>query len=189
MSQEDVRRKLAEMKAYLEKRLSELNKESAALGSFLQAIDSLLAERSFRRIEIPKGRIESETLPHPELKRVLPQEMPMLSVEGVDLGELFIEGRAMTFVPDEGMRFEVKSPPLRSFLIARVLEPMKAKDSEMSREGKIRREDAFTYQIDEENGTLKALVIHNFGDEKRLLEIQNALRWTLRRMHEKKAGK
>jgi len=177
------------MKTYLEKRISELNRESAALNSFLQVIDTILAERSFRKIEIPKEKVKFATLPDHEPEKGFPQETPILSMGGVNLGGIFIEGKTLTFVPNENMRFEVKSPPLRSFLVARVLEPIKAKDAEMSREGKILQEDAFTYQIDEANGILKALVIRNFGDEKRLLDLKNAIRWTLRRMHEKKAAK
>jgi hypothetical protein len=42
-----------------------------------------------------------------------------------------------------------------------------------------------SYDVEQEDGRLKAIVIRNYGDDRRLLELKNAIRWTLRRMYEK----
>lgn len=185
MSQENARRKLAEMKSYLQKRVTELNRESAALSSFLEVIDTMLAEKSFRRIELPIEKIEPLRRPHPEQQTIFPAEEPVLTVGGIKLGEMLVEGNSLTVIPDEAIRFDVDSPPMRAFLVARVLEPMKTRDAELCKAKKKRQDEAFTYHLDQENGSLRALIVHNFGDEKRLLELKNAIRWTFRRMYEK----
>ena len=59
MSEEETVKKLAEMKAYLEKRISELEGEMSKLRSFLDVVDVTLTEKSFKRAEAPK------TLPPP----------------------------------------------------------------------------------------------------------------------------
>ena len=45
-------KRLAEMKAYLEKKISDSEHETERLRSFLQAVDSVLAEKSLSLIHI-----------------------------------------------------------------------------------------------------------------------------------------
>jgi hypothetical protein len=172
------------MKAYLEKRASELSEETKKLNSYLSIIDEILAEKSFKKIEIPKSQINSVTHPPIEVKK-FPRDITPLIVEGKKIGEIFVEGSNLTVIPGENMKFDVSSPPMRAFLVSKVLDPMKVKDQKELREGKISKGEQLTYEIDQEKGNLKVLVIHNFGDQKRLLEIKNAARWTFRRMYEK----
>ncbi|MEM2942242.1 MAG: hypothetical protein QXT81_02340 [Candidatus Bathyarchaeia archaeon] len=185
MSEEDIRKRLAEMKSYLEKRVSELNKESAELNSFLEVIDTMLAEKSFRRVALPTERVGLPVRPHPDLQEAYPVEEEILAAGGVRLGEMLVKGNTLTVIPNESLRFDVDSPPMRAFLVAKVLEPMKARDAELCKEKKKRQAEAFTYHMDEDGGSLRTLIIHNFGDGRRLLELKNAIRWTLRRIYEK----
>ena len=185
MSKDNTTRKLAETKAYLEQRVSELSEETKKLNSFLAVIDEILAEKSFKRIEIPKSQIKSIIHPPKVEEKEFPKEITPLIVEGKKIGEIFLEGNNLTIVPAENMKFDVSSPPMRAFLISKVLEPMKVKDQEQLREGKISKREQLTYEIDHEKGNLKVLVVHNFGDQKRLLELKNAIRWTFRRIYEK----
>lgn len=185
MSKDNTARKLAETKAYLEQRVSELSEETKKLNSFLAVIDEILAEKSFKKIEIQKSQIKSITHPPKVEEKEFPKEITPLIVEGKKIGEIFLEGNNLTIIPAENMKFDVSSPPMRAFLISKVLEPMKVKDQEQLREGKISKGDQLTYEIDQEKGNLKVLVVHNFGDQKRLLELKNAIRWTFRRIYEK----
>jgi len=52
-------KKLAELKAYLEKKVVEDEDEIRTLRSFLEVIDLLLTERSYRRVEVPKTLAET----------------------------------------------------------------------------------------------------------------------------------
>jgi hypothetical protein len=172
------------MKAYLEQRASELSEETKKLNSYLSIIDEILAEKSFKKIEIPKSQINSVTRPPMETRK-FPRDITPLIVEGKKIGEIFVEGSNLTVIPGENMKFDVSSPPMRAFLVSKVLDPMKVKDQKELREGKISKGEQLTYEIDQEKGNLKVLVVHNFGDQKRLLELKNAIRWTFRRIYEK----
>jgi hypothetical protein len=63
---------------------------------------------------------------------------------------------------------------------------MLTKDKEAATAGTLPPDNMLTYEVEQEGGRLKAIMIRNYGDDRRLLELKNAIRWTLRRMYEKK---
>jgi hypothetical protein len=91
-------------------------------------------------------------------------------------------------IPEAAVNLDSNSPPLRSFLVAKVLEPMLIKDKEAAVAGSLLPDNMLTYDVEQEGGRLKAIVVRNYGDDRRLLELKNAIRWTLRRMYEKTPG-
>ncbi|MBS7654952.1 hypothetical protein KEJ50_00380 [Candidatus Bathyarchaeota archaeon] len=181
MEEQDLVKKLAKLKAFLEKKINELNEEINNLKELMEIIDGYLAEKSFRKIEAPK-LIEEAAAP-PQV--VSQKGTPIKTVDGVHLGDLIVEEKNLILNLDPYIKFDVNSPPLKAFLIAKVLEPMSRKDEEAVKSGKINERDAFSYNIEEEEGFVKRVLIKNFGDEKRLNELTNAIRWTLRRMYER----
>jgi hypothetical protein len=178
-------KRLAEMKAYLEKKILESEHETGRLRSFLQAIDSLLAEKSFRRVKIPaEAHVTSpETLEEKEAQAS--EVWPIATPEGIHLADLQITKSELTLVPDQSIRYDVASPPLRAFLVARVLDPMHMKDEESARAGQLGTDKVLAYEVGDEGGVLKSLRVRNYGDQRRLTELRNAIRWTVRRMYEK----
>jgi hypothetical protein len=74
---------------------------------------------------------------------------------------------------------------LRAFFIARVLDPMHMKDEELAKAGQLAADRVLTYEISDDGGALKSLRVRNYGDQRRLTELRNAIRWTVRRMYEK----
>jgi len=197
MSEEETVKKLAEAKAYLEKRISELEGEISRLRSFLDVVDVTLTEKSFKRAEVPK------TLPPPfKMPPTVPaapppaaaapspyqQAYPLKTVTGVHLADVYVSDKELKIVPAPNMKYDVNSPPLRAFLIGRVLEPMQAKDRESARTGELSAERILSYRIEQDGNLLKTIVIANYGEERRLLELKNAIRWTLRRIYEKSVG-
>lgn len=169
---------LAEIKAYFEKRLSELEQEISMLRSFLRVVDDLLAEKSFKRVEIPKAVIEA---PKPQPTPVI----PIISSDGVHLCDLHITEDELTVLPNSKIKFDINSPPLRTFLIKKVLEPMQEKDKEIASKGEITPDKIISFRIETDGNYLKSLTIKNYKSEKRLNELKNAIKWTLRRMYEK----
>lgn len=197
MSEEETVKKLAEAKAYLEKRISELEEEVSKLRSFLNVVDVTLTEKSFKRAEVPK------TMPPPfKMPPTVPaaptptgpapppyqQFYPLKTVTGVHLADVYVSDKELKVVSASNMKYDVNSPPLRAFLIGRVLEPMQSKDRESARTGELSAERILSYRIEQDGNLLKTIVIANYGDERRLLELKNAIRWTLRRTYEKSVG-
>jgi len=197
MSEEETVKKLAEAKAYLEKRIGELEGEISRLRSFLDAVDVTLTEKSFKRAEVPKTLPPPFAMP-PTVPPAPPpgapapspyqQAYPLKTVTGVHLADVYVSDRELKVVSAPNMKYDVNSPPLRAFLIGRVLEPMQTKDRESARTGELSAEKILSYRIEQDGNLLKTIVIINYGDERRLLELKNAIRWTLRRIYEKSVG-
>jgi hypothetical protein len=175
------------MKSFLEHRLRQQEEEVSYLRSFLEVVDSLLAERSFRPVDLSPV---STTPPSPQPTAKGAQDsIPIMTTEGVRIASLTVETNALHVVPDANAKLDPNSPPLRSFLVAKVLEPMQTKDKEAAAAGSIPPDNILTYNLEQGDDVLKAIHIQNYGDDRRLLELKNAIRWTLRRMYEKTSGK
>lgn len=179
-------KRLAEMKAYLEKKITESDREAERLRSFLEVVDSLLAEKSFRHVKIsPQAQATAAPEGVEGVRRQPSEVWPITSPEGVHLADVETTESELTLVPDRSIRYEVASPPLRAFLVARVLDPMHTKDQDAARAGQLSDNKVLVYEVEEDGGTLKALRVRNYGDQRRLSELRNAIRWTIRRMYEK----
>jgi len=179
-------KRLADMKAYLERKISDFERETEQLRSFLGVVDSLLAEKSFRYVKIPPEVQAAATAEKAEApKRQVSEVWPIVTPEGAHLADLRVTESELTLVPDPSIKYDVASPPLRAFLVARVLDPMHTKDQEAARTGQLSADNVLAYEVEDDDGALKALRVHNYGDQRRLVELRNAMRWTIRRMYEK----
>lgn len=180
---ESIVKRLAEAKAYLERKIAELEREVSANKVIISIIDDVLAEKSFK-----KARMEVREKPS-ELERPIPsaprERLKLTTVDGVFLGELSVMDDELLLTPAQNISLRVDLPPFTSFLINRVLEPMRKKDEEDVASGKLSPEKALSYEVFQEGGILKSLRIANYGDSRRLNELRNAIRWTLRRLYEK----
>jgi hypothetical protein len=65
---------------------------------------------------------------------------------------------------------------------------MKAKDAERVAQGAMKESDVLAYRVEEENGTIKKIVIENYREKERLQEIFNTSSWVFTRMLEKSSG-
>jgi hypothetical protein len=181
-------RKLAELKSFLEKKIKQNEDELTSLRSYLEVVDTLLADRSFRKIEIPAKQIEQiETAA--VTSQPSPNSIPVMTNDGIRIASMLVERRGLHVTPEPDMNLDANSPPLRSFLVGKVLESMQAKDKEAAASGAIQPEAILGYSVEQDGGVLKGIHIENYGDERRLLELKNAIRWTFRRMYEKVTAK
>jgi hypothetical protein len=181
-TQEKTTKRLAELKSYLEKKVAEHQSQIQNLQSFLETVDNILAEKSYRRVQLPKSVPDSPTV----VDSNPPQTIRTIS--GVLLADIFVEGQDLRIVPSKDIKFDANAPPLRSFLVGKVLEPLHVKDEESTRNQQLSPDQVLSYEIDREATTLKQIHVKNYGDERRLNELKNALRWTFRRMYEKTIG-
>ena len=181
-------RKLAELKSFLEKKIKQNEDELTSLRSYLEVVDTLLADRSFRKIEIPAKQIE-QIKTAAATSQPSPNSIPVMTNDGIRIASMLVERRGLHVTPEPDMNLDANSPPLRSFLVGKVLESMQAKDKEAAASGAIQPEAILGYSVEQDGGVLKGIQIENYGDERRLLELKNAIRWTFRRMYEKVTAK
>jgi len=187
MSKEESIRKLAEAKAYLEKRMAEIQEEASKIKSILEVVDMSLAEKSFKKVELPLLRQQEPSSPQtgPLQEGAFRQVVPLKTPEGVHLADMSQTDDELIMTPALGMKFDVMSPPFRAFLIGRVLEPMHSRDNASVKVGELSPERVLSYAVEQDGNLVKALTVKNYGDERRLQELKNAIRWTLRRMYER----
>jgi hypothetical protein len=191
-------KRLISFKTKLEERAQKLDSELKEVETMLETVNSLLLEKGFQRLEIPKETLKAETNGQEEpmiaaSERASP--MPPASSESVTelkttggelLAELYVSenGDSVHVVPAGDKRFDVNTPPFTQFLIERILLKMQEKDNELSATGKINPDHVFSYDVTQENNILREITIRNI-DSDRLKELKSSIRWTLEKMHEK----
>jgi hypothetical protein len=188
---------LVAFKEKLEKRLQELNAETTEVTATLDAVNSVLLEKGFKRgdlkevVETPKtpaSQTESATLE--EEKVTIPQSqetenvIPLRAANDEPLAIIYVEKNELHVLPDENKRFSIKTPPFSQFLVERILTRMQEKDAELMRMGQLTPDKMFTYNIVLEGDLIREIMFKNV-DEERLRELKSSIRWTFEKMYEK----
>ena len=177
---------LANIKAYLEKRIEEVEEELRMLKTLVQIVDQVLSKESF----VPAAELKSApaTLtpqtPRQQIVEKPLAEWELISREGEHFGRMIVyRDRAVVKIDAE---LHSSTPPFRTFLVSRILEGYKKKDKRRIETGEIVEDEAFDYSISvDEDDRLKEIVIYNYHDMRTLQELRGAIRWTLARMYEK----
>ncbi|MCW4019742.1 MAG: hypothetical protein NWF14_00715 [Candidatus Bathyarchaeota archaeon] len=185
--EEEKIKKIAELREILEGRVKSLESEIEGMRTLLEFINNLLLEKSFKRAEeiakpVPPKPAELPPQPAPPKKRV--RTVPLKTGAGELLANLNIEDGYMRIVPAEDKTFNVNTPPFAAFLIERILVKMQERDQELVRQGKLKPDKAFSYEVQKDGEVLQEITIRNFAAQ-REREIRSATRWTLEKMHEK----
>jgi len=190
--------RLISFKKKLEDRAQELDSELKEVQTMLETVNSLLLEKGFRRIEIPKGTAKTGVTPQEEqpstpsepeaVSARAPPEgvIELKTADGELLAELFLneaEG-SLRVIPVLDKNFNTETPPFTQFLVERVMHKMQERDAELARIGQIAPERIFSYNIIQENGVIQEIEFRNV-DQDRLRELRSSIRWTLEKMHEK----
>jgi hypothetical protein len=73
-----------------------------------------------------------------------------MTTEGVRIASLTVTPNSLQVVPEPSVNLDSNSPPLRSFLVAKVLEPMQTKDKEAATAGSLPPDNMLTYDVEQE---------------------------------------
>jgi hypothetical protein len=197
MSQDSEKLKaLVNFKKKLEKQLEELDAEMKDLTATLDAVNSILLEKGFKRGDIKEVKAPAEEEPptvHVTVKdesaaepRSLEPEsvIPLKTMSDEPLAIIYVDKEALHVLPDESKKFSVSTPPFQAFLVERVLAKMQDKDDELVRTGQLTPDKMFVYNIINEGDLIREIVLRNV-DEERLKELKSSIRWTLEKMYEK----
>jgi hypothetical protein len=188
---EEVKKLLA-FKKKLEKRVERLETEIKELKSILEAVNSVLLAKGFKRAEIVK-KLPTEAMPPmkeeekiqpPTLAPEFREIIPLKTAAGEPLAKLYVGENFLKIVLAEDKDFDVNTPPFNQFLVERVLAKMQQKDSELAKAGKLKPEEIFAYNIVREGDFVREIHVKNF-DAERLKEIKSSVKWTLEKMYEK----
>jgi hypothetical protein len=180
MDEEDKVKKIAKLKTILEKRLQETEIELEGLRALLEFTDTILLETGFKKAEIPKP---APSIP-PKAAAKREEAIPIRTVTGELLANIYIEGEHVRIVPAEKRDFNINTPPFSSFFVEGVLTKMQNKDREATMKGEIPPDKVLLYDIALEGDLIREINIRNVTPE-RLQDIKSAIRWTLDKMYEK----
>jgi hypothetical protein len=187
---------LVSLKKKLEKRIEKLEAEMKETTATLEAVNSILLEKGFKRGDIKEVKLsEKEALPtiHVTIKgekSTMPHAtasdkvIPLKTMNEESLAIIYVDKEALHVLPDESKKFSVSTPPFQQFLIERVLTKMQEKDSDLVRKGQLTPDKMFGYNIVSEGDLIREIELMNV-DEERLKELKSSIRWTLEKMYEK----
>jgi hypothetical protein len=178
-------KKIAKLRATLEKRIEAMEAELDEMKTLLSLIDTTLLKESFKRAEISKPiqpPQKQETPPPP----VVPQKrgVPLRTVTGDLLAELYPEKDSMQIVLAKDKNFDINTPPFTSFFVERVLAKMEEKDKEDAKEGKLPPENILKFSMKQDGNIIREITLHNLRRE-RSRELKSSIRWTLEKMYER----
>ena len=192
-SEDDIRR-AADAREWLIKSISDRQEEVERLRTILAIIDNLLKQGSFKAAaslgfvtagtattQVQQTRQHAPTAP--TLKSSDNRDIKPLKRAKDDfwLANAEMSPNAVVLVPAPGVNLNVNTPPFKSFFLNRILDGMKNKDASQG----IKEPDALNYKVEEENGTIKRILINNYHDKERLQEIFNTSSWVFTTMLEK----
>ena len=167
-------KRAAELKLWLEQRISQLQEELERLRETLGYVDANLRASTFRQANemMAEAKEAAETR---ELKR---------DKGGQVIAMASITSDAVSIEPT-GVVLKLATPPFKSYLMGKVLPGMRTKDEDLVRSGKLAKGSELKFDVEESNGNIGKLVVENYGDKARLNEILNMVSWTFSRMLEK----
>ena len=188
MSSEQETKKLLQFRESMEQRIQELEQEMSNLQTAMAEIDKLIVNTGFRTFttadklvkdepEIPSEPVQTEDMDE--------DQQSITSKDGTLLGVMQVENHSIIFTPAEPFDFTLDIPPFESFLIERVLDNMRKTDQERSANGELDPGEILEYEVNNEEGKIVSLIIHNYGGERRLREINSSIRWTFDKMYDK----
>jgi hypothetical protein len=191
-TEDDIRR-AAEVREWLIKQISDKQEEVEQLRTALTLIDNLLKQGSFKAAA-SIGFATAGAAATAQVQQTRQQPAPTLrSSDNRDIRPLKrakddfwlanaeVSPNAVVLVPAPGVNLNANTPPFRSFFLSRILDGMKNKDASQG----VKEAEALNYKVEEDNGSIKRIVINNYRDKERLQEIFNTSSWVFTRMLEK----
>ena len=179
-------RKIAKLRALLEKRVEDMKTELDGLKTLLSLIDSTLLKESFKRAEVAKPVQTPQKQETPQPPPIKPQKrgIPLKTVTGDILAQIYTEKDVIQITLAEDKNFDINTPPFTSFFVERVLAKMQEKDKEDAAKGKLDPEKTVSFDIKQEGNILREITIRNLRQE-RSRELKSSIRWTLEKMYER----
>jgi hypothetical protein len=177
-------KKIAKLRALLEKRVEDMETEVDGLKTLLSLIDTTLLKEGFKRAEIskPAQTAQKQETAQPAVKQQ--KGVPLKTVTGDLLAQLYTEKDSMQIILAEDKNFDINTPPFTSFFVERVLAKMQEKDKEDAGKGKIAPENILSYNIKQDGNLIREITINNLRRE-RSRELKSSIRWTLEKMYER----
>ncbi|MBD3404917.1 MAG: hypothetical protein GF411_02135 [Candidatus Lokiarchaeota archaeon] len=175
---------LLELRSDLEEQIEKHRKEIETLQSYIRALDSMIDVGSFSTADAvmaeAQDTIEDETPDEePELKTIV----VMNKARDLELATIEILDQELRIIPSETALYDIKLGAFAKFFLDKILGQFQREDRQRVEQDELDWEDAFEFNVIAEDGILDEILIHNYGSEARLNEIERTLRWSLEKIY------
>jgi len=201
---------IADLKSFLEERVSEIKEEIEALEEELQTyekalegVDAVLTKEGFvsaaEMIKTPEGTVfepedsefkEEEPIFKPvsvnipeKKEKVEKKEFPIKDKIGKLLGKASVSGNTISIIPEKDLKFSTQELPFKSFFWGKIINRMETEDDQAIKEGTLSKTEKISIDIikdDEDN--IQNIIIQNFRKYDRMMELINTINWTFRKI-------
>lgn len=178
MDETNIKR-LLELRDKLESRIKELQEEIELLSSIRDLLDSIIKSQSIAPASELIQRQQAGLGKLVETREVRSRETREL------LATVEVYEKGLSIKPIKP--FNKDETAFTRFLRDKILEGYKQEDEKKVKDGQLRREDAFNYEIRIDGDNVVGIIVRNYGTEERLRGIIRAVRWTLERIMSKES--
>jgi len=178
-SDEQIRDAL-ELKEDLSEKIIKYKEQIEKLEKNISVLDTILKQSSFTKAS-DLTRNAPKTIKQ-ERKIAITK-----SSDGTTIANAFVTNNEVSIVLEDNVTLDLKTPPLKTFFVDRIIGEMKKNDVRQVEDGKIKNHEVIDCIINDNGGKIREIVIKNYREEERVDEIINTATWSLTRMIENSA--
>ena len=172
-------KKLLELRDKLDSRIKELQEELDLLNEVKSFIDDLIKSQSI----VSAAELVSK---QQDLGKLVETREIRSRVGNELLGTVEVYENGVSIKPIKP--FNKDNTAFRRFFRDKILEGFRQEDDKLVKDGQLRREEAFNYEVKLDGDNVVGIVIRNYRSDERLREIIRAIRWTLERVLKEEGG-
>lgn len=175
---------LLNLRTELSKEIDRLKDMIARLEQHIESLDAQIARSSFTTADVAMTTPKSPSPTERESVTGESQTITLMNKAGdLELGTIEIIEQSLRVIPAEHAVYDITRGAFARFFVERILGKYQQEDRHRVENGEIEWDDAFDFEVNADDNILDEMIIRNFGDDSRLKEIQNALRWALEKTY------
>ena len=170
-------RDMLELKEDLSGKIIKYKEQIEKLEKNISVLDTILKQSSFTKA--------------PDLTRNAPKTIKQerkiaitKSSDGTTIANAFVTNDEVSILLEDNVTLELKTPPLKTFFIDRIIGEMKKNDVQQVKDGKIQNDEIIDCMINDNDDRIREIIIKNYRQKERVDEIINTATWSLTRMIE-----
>jgi len=173
-------RDVLELKEDLSEKIIKYKEQIEKLEKNISVLDTILKQSSFTKAS-DLTRNAPKTIKQ-ERKIAITK-----SSDGTTIANAFVTNNEVSIVLEDNVTLDLKTPPLKTFFVDRIIGEMKKNDIRQVEDGKIKNHEVIDCIINDNDSKIREIVIKNYREKERVDEIINTATWSLTRMIENSA--
>ena len=170
-------RDILELKEDLSEKIIKYKEQIEKLEKNISVLDTILKQSSFTKAS-DLTRNAPKTIKQ-ERKIAITK-----SSDGTTIANAFVTNDEVSIILEDNVTLDLKTPPLKTFFIDRIIGEMKKNDVQQVKDGKIKNDEIIDCMINDNGDRIREIIIKNYRQKERVDEIINTATWSLTRMIE-----